>query len=234
MNDEDFWAEKDYNDADLISHLMQREAMLNSYQLLGNLKDKNILEIGCGSGVQTAEFAKRGGIVTAIDVSDESIKQTQSRCVEHQLSNVTVLKTNVEDLTFSNVFDYVYINNVLMHVKNKDKAIKICREALKPAGEMIIKESLKHWIFSFPYRSVSAYRQTKPDYLSYSFVKNLKCKHKEFYLFSTFFLFLFYTIKNKGKAFRILNAFSKIDQFIFRNFPFTKRFAWVSVARLKK
>jgi ubiquinone/menaquinone biosynthesis C-methylase UbiE len=228
-SEKDFWGEVSYNDADMISHIMQKRAKDYSYALLGDIRNKKILEVGCGSGAQTAYFAKKGAVVTAIDVSEGSINETKKRCLEHGIKNATILKMGVEEMPFSKKFDYVYINNVLMHVEDKDKAIQNMLKALKESGRLVMKESLKHWIFSFPYRVVSTYRETKPQYMDYNLIKSLNFKHREFYLFSTFFLFLFYISKNKKAPHKIFNFLSKQDDTLMRYFPTLKFFSWVSV-----
>ena len=51
---------EDYG-ADLISHVMQKEAVDDSYAFLGDIKGKRILDVGCGSGAQTLLFLRGGG-----------------------------------------------------------------------------------------------------------------------------------------------------------------------------
>jgi magnesium-protoporphyrin O-methyltransferase len=44
-----------------------------TFSFLGDLRDRRILEIGCGSGIYSIEVARRGGYATGIDVSPKMI-----------------------------------------------------------------------------------------------------------------------------------------------------------------
>src|SRR5262245_2049170 len=45
----------------------------------GELKGKTVLEIGCGTGLNAIEFAKRGFEVTAVDSVDQPIQVARER-----------------------------------------------------------------------------------------------------------------------------------------------------------
>ena len=234
----DFWDDAWNNErlahgSDLISHLMHRSALRYSYELLGDITGKKILEIGCGSGAQTLDFCRMGSDVTAIDVSEESVKTTISLIHHHHLS-AHVLAADAESLPFNDeTFDAVYINCMLMHT-DKDKVIRESLRVLKKNGSFVMKEVLKHWIFSFPYRTFSPYSATKPHYITLRDVTQLHGEHREFYLFSTFFLFLFYAFKNKQRVHSFFSLFEHFDDIIFRCLSFTRHCAWVTVARVRK
>ena len=222
--------------ADVISHHMQTKSTNKSYYFLGDLRGKRLLEIGCGSGIQTVYFASKGALVTAIDVSKEGLNVTKERCVDKGFSNVKTFQADVQNLSKfkDETFDFVYINCVLMHVPNKKLAINECMRVLKKGGKFVVKENLKHWLFSFPYRTLSPFRKTKPSYVSYGFINKMGFKHREYYLFSTFFLFLFFLFKNKKTPISIINKFEVIDRFLIALFPFLRPFTWVTVGRIVK
>jgi SAM-dependent methyltransferase len=48
--------------------------------LLGDLKNKTILDMGCGLGKHAKEFIRRGGIVTAYDASEKMVRIAKKYC----------------------------------------------------------------------------------------------------------------------------------------------------------
>ena len=49
---------------------------------------KKVLEIGCGAGLDAAEFARNGALVTAVDFTDTAVKETLTTFEEANLSGV--------------------------------------------------------------------------------------------------------------------------------------------------
>lgn len=239
VKDNKFWdsawtSEKLTKATEILDRFIPQVAVEYSYNLLGDISGEKLLEIGCGSGIQTIEFCKKGAYVTSIDVSQESITATEEICKINKIQNVLIKNMNAESLEFKDeTFDKVYISRMLMHT-NKDKVLNEAMRVLKKGGILVITEVLKHWIFAFPYRFVSPYKKTNPKYITLQDIKNLKAHHKEFYLLSTFFLFLFYIKINKQLAFKIFNLFSKIDDTILKIFPLVRNFAWTTVAVIRK
>ena len=129
----------------------------SGYPLLSNLidykklKGKKVLDIGCGSGWVTEQFARMGSEVTAIDLTPKAVETTKRRFELFNLKG-NILEADAENLPFSdNYFDYVSAWGVLMHTPDTDKAINEIWRVLKPGGEagamMYHKNSFKWWYF---------------------------------------------------------------------------------------
>jgi ubiquinone/menaquinone biosynthesis C-methylase UbiE len=239
IKQDEFWDEV-WNSADwteeteIIDQLMHKSAVDFSYQLLGDINGKELLEVASGNGKQALFFSKNGVKLTTTDISPRSVEETRKILFENSCDNYLAVEMNAEQMSFdNNSFDLVYFNSLLMHADH-DKVINECLRVLKPGGKLIFIETLNNWLFKFPYRTFSPYRKSKPKYITLNTLKRYHTKHKEFYLFSTFWLFSFYIFKNKKFVLNFYNKFSKIDNFLMNAFPFLKKVAWVSVAWIEK
>ncbi len=103
---------------------------------------KQVLEIGCGLGTDTVSFAKAGAHVTAIDLSDQSLKLAQQRIDLEQLTDrVTFLNTNAETLANqlpAQSFDLIYSFGVIHHTPHPDRVLAQIRQLLRPGGTVKI------------------------------------------------------------------------------------------------
>jgi ubiquinone/menaquinone biosynthesis C-methylase UbiE len=102
---------------------------------LGN--DKRVLELGCGSGLFTAAFAKTGADLTAIDISADLLSQAQAAV---NAANVKFKQENACCLSFKDgEFDAVIGSSVLHHLDLGLVLPEIYR-VLKPGGTAVFTE----------------------------------------------------------------------------------------------
>lgn len=213
-------------------------ALQKSYQLLGDLRRKKILEIGFGSGQQAFHFASLGAKVTAIDISRQSFKALQNEIKNKKIKNFTLKLMNAENITFANqTFDAIYINSVLMHV-NKSKVFQHCARVLKTGGRLVMAEPLKGNPFIALVRRFSKYHRMNPQYMSLKEFKRYQSyfssfQHQEFYLLS-WCLFPLYKLFNIQKQFFFQKIMEEIEQMLISVFPFLRSWCWVSVWMYKK
>ncbi|MDG6925317.1 MAG: class I SAM-dependent methyltransferase [Nitrososphaerota archaeon] len=122
---------------------------------------KSVLEIGCGAGLDSAEFARNGARVTAIDFTDTAVKETLSTFGEAKVSG-TVLQMDARALVFEpRSFDLVYSFGVLHHIPEYRTALSEVRRVLKDDGHFIgmfyNKDSLL-WSYSIEHLGLSIER----------------------------------------------------------------------------
>jgi predicted RNA methylase len=74
------------------------------------LKGKNVLEIGCGSGIPSCLFAINGAkTVVGIDISSSAIKNSNENCRNLILSGqVEFYQSTIESMRHHNQFDVIY------------------------------------------------------------------------------------------------------------------------------
>ena len=112
------------------------------------LKGKKILDIACGTGWSSEQFARAGADVTAIDITPKAIELTKKRFEIYKLK-AEILAADAENLPFpDNSFDYILAWGCLMHMPNTQKAINEIYRVLKPGGKfgaMMYNKNSLHW-----------------------------------------------------------------------------------------
>lgn len=89
-------------------------------------KGKKVLEIGCGIGTDTINFARVGAQVTAVDLSEESLALARRRAEVFDL-DIEFYQANAENLTSTvpvEQYDLVYSFGVIHHTPNPSMAIE--------------------------------------------------------------------------------------------------------------
>ncbi len=88
---------------------------------------KRVLEIGCGLGTDTINFARAGATVTAVDLSDESLTLARKRAEVFGLADrITFHQANAEELSKTvpvEKYDLVYSFGVLHHTPHPPRAM---------------------------------------------------------------------------------------------------------------
>lgn len=103
---------------------------------------KKVLEIGCGIGTDTINFARAGAKVTAIDISKESINVASARAKVFGLEEMIDFRVgNAEDLASlipMTDYDLIYSFGVLHHTPNPPKAINELKKFMGKESELRI------------------------------------------------------------------------------------------------
>ena len=93
-----------------------------------NIKKKNIFDIGCGGGIFSEKIASHGGIVTGIDLSNNSINIAKKHAKKNNLK-ITYKNINIEKLLKTKInicFDIIICLEIFEHLNNKNSLIKLC------------------------------------------------------------------------------------------------------------
>ncbi|MGI9550679.1 MAG: class I SAM-dependent methyltransferase [Aurantibacter sp.] len=100
---------------------------------------KKVLEVGCGIGTDTINFARAGASVTAVDLSDESLRIAKQRVKVFDLERrVTFYQANAEELSQYvpiEPFDLVYSFGVIHHTPNPGNAVAQIKKYMTKTSE---------------------------------------------------------------------------------------------------
>jgi 2-polyprenyl-6-hydroxyphenyl methylase/3-demethylubiquinone-9 3-methyltransferase len=102
------------------------------------LKDKKVLDVGCGGGILTDAMARAGAQALGIDLATKSLKVAQLHALEAQTPNVQYREVAVEALAAEQPesFDVATCMEMLEHVPNPASIIKACAQLVKPGGHV--------------------------------------------------------------------------------------------------
>ena len=103
-----------------------------------------LLDVGCGPGTITIDFAKRlaEGTVLGIDVSDEIIQKARIASEELGVDNCSFDTGDTYDLDFEdNTFDIVHAHQLLQHLTDPVAAIREMRRVVRPGGIVALRDA---------------------------------------------------------------------------------------------
>jgi ubiquinone/menaquinone biosynthesis C-methylase UbiE len=108
-------------------------------ETLSSKSFENVLEIGCGTGKNTAWLLTKAKNVIGADFSDEMLAQAKAKI---NADNVEFIQTDIrETWKFANQsFDLITCSLILEHIENIDFVFNQASAKLKPGGEFYIGE----------------------------------------------------------------------------------------------
>ena len=101
-------------------------------------ENREILVAGCGTS-QAARYALREpeARITAIDVSETSLRHTRDLQRKYNLQNLELHKLSIESVSeLGRSFDLVVCTGVLHHLPDPDEGLRALRDVLRPDGAM--------------------------------------------------------------------------------------------------
>jgi 2-polyprenyl-6-hydroxyphenyl methylase/3-demethylubiquinone-9 3-methyltransferase len=117
--------------------------------LLGRLRlqpDRlRLLDVGCGGGLLSEEFARLGCSVTGIDLSQRSLEAARAHAARSRLP-IEYLESSAESLPFPDAsFDAVSCCDMLEHVEDPSRVLSEIARVLKPGGVFVFDTINRTW-----------------------------------------------------------------------------------------
>jgi len=115
-------------------------------QLIGDVKGKRVLEVGCGGGQCSIAFARRGAIATGMDLSDKQVEFARELAKAEGVP-ATFAQGSAEDLSaISDVsHDVVFSAYALQYVEHVDRCFAEVARVLKPDGLFVFSLDHPFW-----------------------------------------------------------------------------------------
>ncbi len=99
------------------------------------LKDKKVIDVGCGGGILAESMAQRGASVTGIDMGEAPLQV--ARLHQHESGvDIDYQQITAEEMAEQHAgeFDVVTCMEMLEHVPNPASVIQACAKLVKPGG----------------------------------------------------------------------------------------------------
>jgi 2-polyprenyl-3-methyl-5-hydroxy-6-metoxy-1,4-benzoquinol methylase len=113
----------------------------------GAYAGQQLLEVGCGVGLDLARFAQGGALVTGVDLSETAISLAMQNFAQQALA-ADLRVMNGEALEFAaNSFDVVYAHGVLQYTADAAQMVREIHRVLRPGGQAIMMVYNRHsWL----------------------------------------------------------------------------------------
>jgi SAM-dependent methyltransferase len=105
-------------------------------------RGKKVLEIGCGIGTDTINFARHGAQVTAVDLTEKSLALAKQRAQVFGLDDrIRFFQANAEELSSYvpvEAYDLIYSFGVIHHTPHPERVLDQLRQYTKPGTSLRI------------------------------------------------------------------------------------------------
>lgn len=97
-------------------------------------KGKDVLDVGCGAGVEVVRFARAGARVTGVDIADSAITLARQNLTQQGLT-ARLEVADGEHLPFPDAsFDFVFAHGVVQYTGNDAAMVREVHRVLRPGG----------------------------------------------------------------------------------------------------
>ena len=206
--------------------------------IAGDLKDKQVLDYGCGNGWTSIQYARRGALVTGLDISLGAINKAKQLARDRNFHDrISFVQGNCEHLPFKEKFDMILGVAILHHI-DLEHSIKGIEKSLKKGGKCIFMEPLDHNPFINFFRLLTPNRRTEDEKpLSIDMIKSFEKTFSKvniygYHLFALL-AYSFFVLK-AYKLFRFsLKYLTMVDNTIFKVFPGLQKYCWGVIIEMK-
>jgi SAM-dependent methyltransferase len=98
------------------------------------VRDKTVLDFGCGGGTEAAEMAERGARrVSGIDIDDASLDRARAQAIYRGVADRTVFATTADEPV-----DAIVSLDTFEHFQDPDAVLRTMARLLRPGGEVLV------------------------------------------------------------------------------------------------
>jgi SAM-dependent methyltransferase len=115
-------------------------------RLLGDLRGKRVLELGCGGGQASISFVKQGAAAIGVDFSAEQLAYARRECDAEEV-RVELRQGDVADLAFmrADSIDLVFSSYVFHYVEDLNRVFRQVHRVLKVGAPLVFSIPHPMW-----------------------------------------------------------------------------------------
>jgi SAM-dependent methyltransferase len=127
-----------------------RNVLKTAEHFLGEIEQKEILEVGCGRGATLLEFARRGGNVTGLDYSEEALATCRELAGKSgNAERVSFVNGDAKQLPFpSESFDFVFSVGLIEHFEDPTEILAEQHRVLRKGGFLLVQVPQKYSVYT--------------------------------------------------------------------------------------
>ena len=149
----------------------------------------HILDYGCGSGLVVMRLSRYAEVFVAADTSMAMLNILKSKITQDRVANIHIACSEIFGISArSEIFDLMYLNNVLHHISDLYGFLRAAHELLRPKGFLCVGDLCAEDGSFHEYATDARHNGFSEDVLS-RILKSAGFKHVEWYQY--------YTIKKK-------------------------------------
>jgi SAM-dependent methyltransferase len=116
-----------------------------AYALLGDVRGRDVLDLGCGSGANTVLLALRGARVCGLDLSSDLVDLARQRLVVNAIrSDVRFIVGSAHAIDLPDSSVDVVFGMVVLHHLDLERAASETLRVLKPGGRAVFQEPVRN------------------------------------------------------------------------------------------
>ncbi|MBI4049450.1 MAG: class I SAM-dependent methyltransferase [Candidatus Doudnabacteria bacterium] len=211
-------------------------------EAIGHVKNKEVLDLGCGNGELAIYLAGMGAKVLAVDNSEQAIINTQKLAAQKKIALDARLINAYALSSLNRQFDLIVGRFILHHLEPFDEFVPIMQALVKPGGWMVFLENnarnkilmffRRYVVGRFGVRKIGDAEEhplepKEIDLLKKNF-KEVVVSYPRLMLLDLVGVYFF------PKSFRIRSFFSWLDRVIYAIFPFLGKYSYRQLIEIKK
>ena len=125
--------------------------------LLGEIKNSDILDVGCGDGSISLQFADLSNYITLIDTSLKMIEVAKKNSAEEFKNQIKFINTDFDSFSSGSQYDVIIMIGVLAHFPSIEGVFNKIYLMLKPGGKCVVQftdsekliAKINYWYYQF-------------------------------------------------------------------------------------